>query len=380
MNNNVKKSFTGYIEGYYGKLLNWHERKRIIKKLKEINFSYYLYAPKEDVFHRRNWRENYPRTWLDKFQKLCTYAKKNNVSIIAGISPGIDFNFKKENLRKELKLLVKKIKLFQSYGASEIAILFDDIPKNQSLKENGVITDGLYHSRIINLLGNLLKINFFVVPKIYAFELQNKDDLYIYNFFKYINNCHKILFCGKKIIAKKHYDFEIPIDCKNEIIYWDNIYANDYCPRKLMIGPWKYRKNLPNIMINPTGLIETDLFILDIMFFTKLTKSSKKGWEIACLNHKLPCYFCLIENFFYPYKNNSNKQLNYLNYGKINFALDKLLWEWNTSLSREWYIFLFCAKQDLKILEKKSNSTYIRKSQNYFLSSYILNKNSKSQL
>ncbi len=378
MNNNVKKSFNGYIEGYYGKLLSWNDRKRIIDKISEINFSFYLYAPKEDTFHREDWRASYPKNWLNKFQRFCTYANNKNVSIIAGISPGINFNFKKEFLKKELKLLVKKIKLFQSCGANEIAILFDDIPNNISLKEKGVQTDGLHHSRIINLLGKLLKIDFFVVPKIYAYELEDKDKLYIDNFFKYIDCRHKILFCGNKIVAMKKVDFKVPIKCKNKIIFWDNFYANDYCPRKLIIGPWKYRENLQNIMINPTGLIETDLFILDIMFYTNLKKSSKKGWELACFKNKIPCYFSLIEKFFYPYKTNFKIKFKCLNFNKINFAFDKLLWEWHTPLSREWYIYLFCAKQDLRFLEKPINKSYIFKSQNFFLSTYIINEISKS--
>ena len=31
MSDNVKISFNGYIEGFYGKILNWDERKRILK-------------------------------------------------------------------------------------------------------------------------------------------------------------------------------------------------------------------------------------------------------------------------------------------------------------------------------------------------------------
>ena len=30
----------------------------------------------------------------------------------------------------------------------------------------------------------------------------------------------------------------------NEIIFWDNFYANDYCPRRFFIGPTLGRKNI----------------------------------------------------------------------------------------------------------------------------------------
>ena len=51
---------------------------------------------------------------------------------------------------------------------------------------------------------------------------------------------------------------------QNRVIIWDNFYSNDYCPRRLFIGPYFGRQNIKNIMINPTGLIKTDLLILDI--------------------------------------------------------------------------------------------------------------------
>ena len=105
------------------------------------------------------------------------------------------------------------------------------------------------------------KINIFVVPKVYAFEIKNSDQLYIDYFFRVIEKNHVIFFCGKKIIARMKNDLIKPVEFKNKIVFWDNVYANDYCPRKLMLGPWKYREKSDDIMINPTGLIETDFSI-----------------------------------------------------------------------------------------------------------------------
>ena len=50
---------TGYIEGYYGKLLSWENRKLIVQSLKKNKMNTYFYAPKEDKNHRLNWREKY---------------------------------------------------------------------------------------------------------------------------------------------------------------------------------------------------------------------------------------------------------------------------------------------------------------------------------
>ena len=53
------KNITGYIEGYYGKLLSWESRELIIKSLYKNNMNTYFYAPKEDICHRLCWKKKY---------------------------------------------------------------------------------------------------------------------------------------------------------------------------------------------------------------------------------------------------------------------------------------------------------------------------------
>ena len=42
--------FTGYIEGYYGKLLAWHDRDRLLDGLEAVGMTSYFYAPKMMLF------------------------------------------------------------------------------------------------------------------------------------------------------------------------------------------------------------------------------------------------------------------------------------------------------------------------------------------
>ena len=74
-----------------------------------------------------------------------------------------------------------------------------------------------------------------------------------------------MFYCGKEIVTKNLSNYKsIKKTVKNKIIFWDNYYSNDYCPRRLFIGPYFGRQKINDIMINPTGLIKTDLLILDI--------------------------------------------------------------------------------------------------------------------
>ena len=123
-------NFNGYIEGYYGKVLNWSERKLIIKSLNTNNLNFYFYAPKDDQYHRKEWESNYPKDWLLNFKKFCQFAKKFKIKIISGISPGLTYCFEKLSNKSfvqnsQFQNLVTKIQVLIDYGSDYICLLLD---------------------------------------------------------------------------------------------------------------------------------------------------------------------------------------------------------------------------------------------------------------
>jgi len=44
----------GIIEGFYGPLWTWAERRSLVKSLAPHGYEFYLYAPKADPFLRRS--------------------------------------------------------------------------------------------------------------------------------------------------------------------------------------------------------------------------------------------------------------------------------------------------------------------------------------
>ena len=113
---NNENNIIGYIEGYYGRLLSWENRKLIIKSLKKNKMNTYFYAPKEDICHRLCWRKKYSKNGVLNFQNFIQLSKKNNIKVIAGIAPGLDFNFKelhnisKNNKKLRFRITFKKSK------------------------------------------------------------------------------------------------------------------------------------------------------------------------------------------------------------------------------------------------------------------------------
>ena len=45
----LDKIHRGYIEGYYGKLLSFEDRHKLLVCLENLSMDSYLYAPKEDI-------------------------------------------------------------------------------------------------------------------------------------------------------------------------------------------------------------------------------------------------------------------------------------------------------------------------------------------
>ena len=169
--------------------------------------------------------------------------QEKNVEVIAGISPGIDFDFKSYMLgnKSEINIILKKLQSLIINKVNYVALLLDDLP-NDFEKTSNLINEGLIHAKIINEVSSKLNIPLFAVPRIYADELSVENKYYINTFFKYINPEINVFYYGKYIVSQNFstkYNIIKKRVSKRKIIYWDNFYANDYCPKRIFIGNWK---------------------------------------------------------------------------------------------------------------------------------------------
>jgi DNA-directed RNA polymerase subunit N (RpoN/RPB10) len=376
---NNENNIIGYIEGYYGRLLSWENRELIIKSLYKNKMNTYFYAPKEDICHRLYWRKKYSKKWQLSFQNFTQLSKKHNINVIAGVAPGLDFNFKeiqdlsKNNQKSDFELLLKKAKQLLVDGASSIALMLDDIPNDFKKKFGINISEGTYHGILANKLSDELRQNIFFVPRVYADELISDDPTYLQDLSKTLNPKIKVFYCGKNVVAKTYKNYQkIKKLLSNEIIIWDNFYANDYCPRRFFIGPTLGRENLKNIMVNPTGLIKTDLLVLDIFGKSIAGKLSEREWKKILNIHDVPDAFFKIKKYFLKPDFGLNPATQSFKIKKNDIEeLDFLLWKWKGKLSREWYPYLFGLKQDLQIKQKLLISERIIKSQTIPLSKFL---------
>ena len=104
---------------------------------------------------------------------------RNINKVIAGISPGLDFDFESLITEKkhDLNLINDKLIFFLEHGASYTSILFDDIPNN--FEKVWLRNEGVFHAKIINEISKNIKENIFAVPRIYSDELNKENPYYI---------------------------------------------------------------------------------------------------------------------------------------------------------------------------------------------------------
>jgi hyaluronoglucosaminidase len=380
MKKKIKNNYIqGYIEGFYGKLLAWESRKLIIKSLAKNKMNTYLYAPKEDKNHRLNWRTEYSLAWRKKFREFTHYSKNLNVNVVAGVAPGLDFNFKSlNNYSKSVKisdfdlLYNKSIQLLED-GATSIALLLDDIPDNFKKNFGHNISEGTSHGLLANKLLEKLGQKMFFVPRIYADELILSEPKYLSDLSNVLNKDIDVFYCGVNVVSEfLTKNSEIKKILQNKIIHWDNYYTNDYCPRRFFIGPYLGREGLNNLMINPTGLINTDLLILDIFANTLNKKEPIKDWLEILHNHGVPLVFDKIKLFFSKPEFGSKPSLIPYKVTSEHFeALEFLLWSWKSKISREWYPYLFGLKHDLQLNQRALTSERLIKTQTLPLAQHL---------
>ena len=68
-------------------------RKRIFALGAARGMNCYLYAPKDDPYHREKWRIPYPRKEWQQLKQLIKAARRHNIDFVYGFHPGKGLRF-----------------------------------------------------------------------------------------------------------------------------------------------------------------------------------------------------------------------------------------------------------------------------------------------
>lgn len=116
--------FRGTVEGYYGRVWSHKARLSQLRFYGKYKMNTYIYAPKDDPYHRTRWREPYPNDEAKKFKELLKVAKDNHVFFTWAIHLGEGFN--KNDSANEFRRMEEKFESMYKLGVRAFAILFDD--------------------------------------------------------------------------------------------------------------------------------------------------------------------------------------------------------------------------------------------------------------
>ncbi len=374
------KFFSGYIEGYYGRLFTFQERMGIARKLHGIGATHYFYAPKEDPFHRQEWRKPYPAAWLKEFGAFASASKRLKTEVVPGLAPGLSFRYQS---REDFEALVRKFQSFLALGCEEVALLMDDIPAVLPAADAEAFHSlGEAHGFLLQQLwkrlsgegkkGGLRRLWF--CPTVYCDAFAQRGDVnrdvYLRDLARALPPEVEVMWTGPAIISKRL----APADLKDvnrvlgrRTVLWDNLYANDYCPGKVFLGPLagrpaSLRAAAAGLLINPTGLYQTDLFLLDLLGGFLQGESPASAWKKTVADSKIPGDFLKIASLLsspFEVRVPSSKSA-----GILRKALKPLIWDWKSPLQREWYPYLYALDADLRLLatgKDRPDAAWIRK-------------------
>ncbi|MFC4555870.1 beta-N-acetylglucosaminidase domain-containing protein [Georgenia faecalis] len=117
-------SLRGTIEGFYGGPWTHAERLEHIDFLGSVKANTYIYAPKDDPYHRDQWREPYPADQLAQLGELVDQANAHHVQFTFAVSPGVSMCYSDPEHRADLKA---KLDAIYDLGARSFYIALDDI-------------------------------------------------------------------------------------------------------------------------------------------------------------------------------------------------------------------------------------------------------------
>ncbi len=361
-----KQLISGYIEGYFGRELTWPQRKDVISHLHRLGMNSYLYAPKEDPYHRVKWKTQYPEEWRQELEQLYAFGEKKGVGVIPALAPGLSYDYLADS---DYQILLDKFKVYFDLGMTHVALLMDDIP--DELPENCVgkyASLGEAHGLLLDKLLNDLKamgegVKLWFCPTIYTDQFvkgKAVDCNYIKDLHANMPEEITVMWTGNRVVSEELSEEtcgEIVDLFGGNVLFWDNLYANDYTPLRIFLGAFEGREHTlversSGIMINPTGLLETDKFLLhQFSNFLFDNDVSEEKWVETAKEYGVPELFINIRKFFWlPFLEVTEDEYSEEKIASYGNLYDDLIVDWVHPLKMEWFTWLHALHLDFVYL------------------------------
>ncbi len=242
----------GIVEGFFGPPWSMAQRKRLFEFGAPRGMNTYLYAPKDDPYHRKLWRRPYPKRQWQQLVQLIRQAQRNNIDFVYGFHPGEGLCFSEP---EPIHILLKKARRFYEAGVRTFAVLFDDIPSRLSqsqdrrrFKHSLAAAEGNFLNQIIQAQPVAWRnVEWWICPSYYSADslLERVYGAFEANFLdtlaRHLPPQVPCFWTGPAVVSKtitiKHMQ-QIARRIKRPLLLWDNYPVNDLSMSdELHIGP-----------------------------------------------------------------------------------------------------------------------------------------------
>jgi hyaluronoglucosaminidase len=246
----------GVVEGFFGAPWSMMQRRALFELGATRGMNTYLYAPKDDPYHRKYWRKPYPRRDWQALLQLIRRAQKSRIDFVYGFHPGEGLCFSEE---QPIQILLEKAQRFYDVGIKTFAVLFDDIPSRlvqprdrRSFNNSLAAAEALWLNRIITAQpATWTHVEWWICPSYYSedallervfgrFEAQFLETLA-----RYLPVRVACFWTGPAVVSEKisaAHARRIARTLKRPLLLWDNYPVNDLSMSdELHIGPLQGR-------------------------------------------------------------------------------------------------------------------------------------------
>ncbi len=251
----------GVVEGFYGPPWSHDERLWMIDLIASLGLNHYIYAPKDDPFHRERWRDPYGAEEAGRFGRLAGACAAAKVTFNFALSPGLSIVY--TDRRDRQKLIDKYLSLAER-GVRAFSLFLDDIPPGLREEADKAAFGGFAHAHA-NLANDVLHtlartigadVELLFCPTEYA-GMEPSD--YLDTLGRELDRRIPVFWTGPKVVSPA-------ITCADARAFgaligrkpylWDNYPVNDFAPNRLFVGPLRNRergleKELAGFAANP---------------------------------------------------------------------------------------------------------------------------------
>lgn len=221
----------GLVEGYYGNPYSESDRMNLFEFFGRQKMNVYIYGPKDDVYHKGQWRDPYPAELGNKIAEYATAAKANKVDFVWAIHPGVDIKWNKTDSLN----IVNKLKKMYDLGIRTFAVFFDDIW--------GEGTDATKQAGLMNYIVEELNKSYDDVNPLIICPTQYNKGWTSGNYLNILgtkmDKSVRIMWTGNSVVDMIEMDDMqwINNQISRKAYIWLNYPVTDYCINRLLMGP-----------------------------------------------------------------------------------------------------------------------------------------------